>query len=189
MIDDPPYLSLWDAKAKGPVNPIGEAVEPSRLGRILAADGADRWRAEEMGGILRHQLAAPLAADLASELAADEDRSDPPRSAAEGTGDARPTTFGELLHHPNPPVELLRRVKQFAKACKLAGDGPLPGEVATVLYFASIVVARLRCGQQISELGDEAIRNGTAWALSRTWLDQPTRSIFDQAWVAWAAKG
>jgi hypothetical protein len=148
-----------------------ETSDPSRLSRILAADGVGLWRQDEMGSILRHQLSAPLETDLATADAATVPR----------------MTFGELLHHPHPPVEVLRRVKGFAKACKVVSDGPLPSEVATVLYFATIVVARLRCGQRISELDDEALRIGTEWARAQKWVDEPTRSIFDEAAAKWAA--
>jgi len=100
-----------------------------------------------------------------------------------------PATFGDLLHHPQPPLEMLQRVKRFAKACKVKAEGPLPPEVATVLYFASIVVALLRCEARISELDNKAIRTGTEWALAQTWLDQPTRSIFEEAAAKWEPTG
>jgi hypothetical protein len=157
-----------------------ETTHPSRLAQMLTADGADRWRAEEMGAILRHQLSVPLELDLAGTASADS-----AQIAIEGAQTSWPATFGDLLHHARPPLEMLQRVKRFAKACKVKADGPLPTEVATVLYFASIVVALLRCDTRISELDDKAIRTGTDWVLAQTWLDQPTRSIFEQAAAKW----
>jgi hypothetical protein len=157
-----------------------ETTDPSRLAQMLTANGADRWRPAEMGAILRHQLSVELDVDLAGAAPVDS-----PRMAAGGAPMWRPATFGDLLHHPHPPLQMLQRVKRFAKACKVKGDGPLPPEVATVLYFASIIVAMLRCNTQISELDIKAIRTGTEWALSQTWLDQPTRSIFEEAAAKW----
>jgi len=142
-----------------------ESSHPSRLSRMLAADGATLWQPEEMGGVLRHQLSAPLEAELGPV--------GPPTMPG--------MTFGELLHDPHPPVELLRQVKRFAKACTLVRDGPLPPEVAKVLYFGAIVVARLRCGARISELNDEALTKGMEWARAQKWVDPQTRSIFDEA--------
>jgi hypothetical protein len=148
-----------------------ETSDPSRLSQLMAGGDADGWRPEEMGAILLHQLSAPLETGLIPG----------------GAAPTRQMTFGDLLHHPLPPVEMLQRVKEFAKACKLAVDGPLPPEVAAVLYFASIIVARLRCGQRISKLDDDALRMGTEWARDQPWLDPPTRSIFDEAAAKWAA--
>jgi hypothetical protein len=148
-----------------------ETSDPSRLEQILAARGAERWRPQEMGAILRHQLSVPLDMDLA---------------AGSGSPMWR-MTFGELLHHPHPPAEMLQRVKQFAKACKLARDGPLPPEVAAVLYFASIIASRLRCEQRISDLDDDALKRGMEWVRAQRWVDPLTRSIFDEAAAKWAA--
>jgi hypothetical protein len=151
-------------------------MDPSRLAKMLTAHGAERWRPEEMGSILRHQLSVRLEFDLAG-IASDDDA---PPAAPEGAR-MRPATFGELLHHPRPPVAMLRRVKLFAKACKAKAEGPLPPEVATVLYFASIVVALLRCETRITELDDDGLLKGAQWALAQTWLDQSMRSLFEEA--------
>ena len=144
-----------------------QTAHPSRLAMMLKVEGVDRWRPDEMAAILRHQLSSQLESDLAGV-----DRTDPATS---------PMTFGQLLHHVRPPVALLERVKLFAKASKIRATGPLPPQVATVLYFASIVVARLRCDARISGLDDDAIRKGTQWALAQSWLDQPTRTLFEEA--------
>ena len=151
--------------------PEPEPGDPARLSRMLAAGGPVVWRQEEVGAVWRHQLSAPLDVDL--------ERC--------GVPSASGLTFGELLHHPRPSAELLRGVKQFAKACKLVGDGPLPGDVAGMLYFASIAVALLRCGQRISALDDDALRTGLQWARAQAWLDEPTRAIFVEAVGKWAA--
>jgi hypothetical protein len=150
-------------------------TDPSRLAEMLTAHGSDRWRPEDRGPILRHQLSVRLEGDLA----VGDDRNDTPRLAPDGARKMWRMTFGELLNHAHPPVEMLLRVKRFAKACKLNGHGPLPPDVATVLYFASILVARLRCGQRITELDDDALKTGMEWARTQTWVDPATRSIFD----------
>ena len=143
-----------------------QTVHPSRLAMMLTVEGVDRWRPEEMAAILRHQLSSQLESDLAGF-----DRTDHAPS---------PMTFDELLHHVRPPVALLERVKLFAKASK-AATGPLPPQVATVLYFASIVVARLRCDARITGLDDAAILHGTQWALAQSWIDHPMRALFEEA--------
>src|SRR5688500_12051193 len=155
-----------------------DKTEPPRLAEMLALDGraGQVWRAEELSAILRHQLDAPLEFDL-GELSDEYAAVAPP--AAAGTLHWR-VTFGELLHHARPPLPLVERAKRFAKACRNHPEGPLPVEVATVLYFALIVVARLRCdgAPRISALDDAALVEGAHWALAQEWLDERTRGLF-----------
>jgi hypothetical protein len=132
-----------------------------------------------MAAILKHQLSAPLEPDLGAVERPDHGE----RWEHETPTPTWPATFGELMHHPRPPVALLERVKVFAKASKVKATGPLPPQVATILYFASIVVAQLRCDARITGLDDDAILKGTQWALAQSWLDQPTRAIFEEAAV------
>ena len=146
-------------------------TETGRLAALMVADaeGGRPWHPEELGAILRHQLAAPLDEDLGRIVAA-AGRSD------RKTG-PDPVSFADLLQHPDPPPELLEAAKRFAKAQRGRGDAGLPEEVAAVLYHASIVAARLRLGLRISDLGDAALREGLRWALGLPWLDEPTRAL------------
>jgi hypothetical protein len=155
-----------------------DKTEPPRLAEMLALDGraGHVWRAEELSAILRHQLDAPLEFDL-GDLSDEYAAIAPPGD----TGTLRwRVTFGELLHHARPPLPLVERAKRFAKACRNHPEGPLPVEVATVLYFALIVVARLRCdgAPRISALDDAALVEGMHWALAQAWLDERTRALF-----------
>lgn len=156
--------------------PDAFAGEPQSLMQLMDLDllGTAHWRPEELGAILAHQLGAPLAGDLGCYVA-DLDRT----LAAAGI-----RTFGQLLFHPQPPVELLEAVKCFAKASRADPDSPLPDEVATVLYFAAIAAALLRRGQRITQMGDEALRYGLAWVGRQAWLDAQSRALFDEASAA-----
>ncbi len=144
------------------------------LARLIEEAAAPNgpWRAGDLAGVLRHQLAAPPAADLAAD--------DPALQAAlEGLAlAARPPirSFADLFHHPQPPLELLQRCHRFAKRHLSDPAGPLPPEVASVLYYAAILAA-LRIGQSITRLGDHDLRTGAAWLASQPWLDEQTRSI------------
>ena len=139
---------------------------PDALASMLDIDGdtGPAWTGQELEAVLRHQLAAPLRADLGARA-----------SAAEAT-----TTFQDLLHHPAPPVELLTAAKEFAKACRNDPRSGLPSEVAAVLYFAAIVVARRRCGATITQLSPEELRAGVEWVLAQPWVDAATRRLFDE---------
>jgi hypothetical protein len=91
------------------------------------------------------------------------------------------SSFADLLHHPRPPLEMLRMTKRFAKAARHHPDSPLPPQVANVLYYASIAAALLRCGRRISELDDASLQKGLAWCTSRDWVDAPLRGLLREA--------
>jgi hypothetical protein len=141
---------------------------------------AGAWRAEELGAVFAHQLSAPLTDDLKA-LGADAARR---LAEAAPAGGPPILTFGDLLHHPRPPVELLDATKRFAKVCRSHPDGPLPDEVATVLYLAAIAAAMLRCGRRISRMDNAALDYSFGWALRQGWLDAATRRLFQEAKAA-----
>jgi len=176
-----------------------DANEPQSLARMMHLDegGEALWEPDELGAILQHQLDAPLEFDLSrlgpSPLAS-------VRGPEKGTGpicrngpagalhklDLSPFpntihTFRDLFHHPSPPVELLEWTKAFAKSCRSRDDGPVPDEVATVIYFLSIVTAMSRCGKRISQLDDQSLRYGLRWALKQPWVDEATKGCFRRA--------
>jgi hypothetical protein len=150
----------------------------------MAPDEPPAWSADDLAVILRHQLAVPLEFELADwaghpwEGAGDEPPP-PPRRVEDRT--ILRTTFQELLHHPRPPLEMLRRVKAFAKFAQAQPSTGVPVEVATVLYFAAIVVAMMRCGTSLTTLPPDRVSAGVAWALDQAWLDGPTRELFADA--------
>ena|SRR5438093_9732349 len=153
-------------------------AEPKRLAALLEIDQvpARVWRLDELTAIFKHQLAAPVQLDLAEGTA--------------GNAPALPSafpeirTFDELFHYPKPPIELLKSVKEFAKANRDHPASALPREIATALYYGSIVVARWRCGEVITTLNDEELRAGIEWAIAQPWVDERTRSLLREASVA-----
>lgn len=76
---------------------------------------------------------------------------------------------------------MLRLVKEYAKMNRSKADSPLPSEVAGVLYFLSIAVARVRCGMRISHLSDRQLGEGVAWAQEREWVDPGTKELLREA--------
>jgi hypothetical protein len=153
----------------GDAQSLTHLIDPALLDHRL-------WQPEELGAILVHQCEASLARDLepfVSDLAA--------RLADAAAEDGPPLrTFGDLLAHPRPPLELLDAVKQFARHCRTHPDGPLPEEIATVLYLAAIVAARVRLGERITSMDDAALRSALDWALGQPWLDPATRTLLDE---------
>jgi hypothetical protein len=137
----------------------------------VESDGKCPWRPEELAAILRHQLAAPLEGGC-PDLCADENGPVPIDAADTSLG-----SLNDLFRSPRPPIELIERVKRFAKACRTRPDSPLPDEIATVLYLLAIVAAKTKCGRSISQLDDATLQTSLAWALRQPWLDETTRQL------------
>ena len=144
---------------------------------VSSEDDGRLWRDDELGAILRHQLSAPLYVDL---INCERGLALKVRNLAESLG-LTLKSFGDLLAHPNPPLELLKITKDFAKASRLSPHSPMPREIASVLYFASIAAALVRCGRRITSLSDEALSDGLRWVLGRRWLEEPTRNLTAEA--------
>lgn len=150
---------------------------PATLAPLLGLHEArGAWQAVELADILAHQLRAPLLFDL-KQPEVPSCAGDPQRAAPAATM----KSFGDLLRHPAPPVELLRLTKEFAKSSDGAGGCALPAEVATVLYYAAIAAARLRLNVQISKLTTSELQDGFNWAIRQQWIDDHTRSLFTEA--------
>jgi RNA polymerase sigma-70 factor (ECF subfamily) len=90
-------------------------------------------------------------------------------------------SFSDLLHQPNPVPELLELVKDFAKENRTDPESPLGREVATVLYYASIAAALVRCGRRITRQEDATLRQGFEWGCERPWVDERTRELLGTA--------
>ena len=129
-----------------------------------------------MGAIFRHQMDAPLGFDLESMGRATTKKS----QALNGADLLLVQSFGQLLRHPAPPLELLTITKDFAKQHYLRSNGPLPREVARVLYVSCIAAALVKRGARITKLDDSHVRSGFEWGLSRPWLDENTRQLLQR---------
>ncbi len=156
--------------------------DESLLARMmdLKTEGLSHWDARDLEAVFEHQLRAPLESDLAAMrpgmgawLAELNAGLDPPVR-----------TFGDLFSHAQPPRELLDLVKDFAKKCRSDPEGPLPDDVAAVLYLAAIAAARTRRGERITRLADEGLRHGMGWAVRQTWLDPGTRGLLEEGRTA-----
>lgn len=135
------------------------------------------WRADELAAIFRHQMSAPMLVDLGSF---------DPRTATQlrNLSDAQGLllkSFADLFHHPAPVIELLKLVKDFAKANLDHPEGGLPNEIAAALYYTSIAAALVRLDARISKLPDADLCQGLRWTIEQTWMDEQTRELLAQA--------
>lgn len=163
-------------------------IDPVSLADLMdcRGDQEEAWSADDLEAILEHQLAADVQFDL--------ERSDE-AVGLDVPGMLRSTTepsirsFRDLFEHPEPPTELLDLTRRFAKACRSRGDSPLPAEIATILYLASIAVAMIKRNDRLTSLADEALCNGFDWALGQAWLDESTRQLLHRGREALASHG
>jgi hypothetical protein len=156
-----------------------ENVDPVTLSELFSVGEEDRpraWTAEVLREVLSHQLRAALVYDLGSVGALRD---------AEALGQQGVRTFADLMLHESPPLDLLRLAKDYFKSSLVSEHGPLPPDVARLLYYAVIGVAGLRHGQSISSLTKEELTRGLKWAASRDWADEPLRAVLDEA-LQWA---
>ena len=156
-----------------------ESPATDRLSRLLeSVNGSEGgWSQDELCQVWQHQLASALGSDL------DESET--------GTTEITATqinTFKDLFWHPSPPVEFLRLVKGFAKQHLDHPHSPLPKEIATGLYYLSIVTALIRTDHLISRLDDDTLKQGFKWGLQQPWLDEDTKELLQVGLVRLAAK-
>jgi hypothetical protein len=134
-------------------------THPSRLSALMGLDAQQSlWSEADLAAILRHLLETPI-------------------STQTGQPDHR-QTFGQLFAARKPSIEHLRTVKEFAKSARIDPDVGLPADIATVIYYATLIAARLRCKQAISQLSDPELRDGIDWTLSRPWLPDTLTHLF-----------
>jgi hypothetical protein len=154
---------------------------PKALAALLAAreERGRLWRSDELAAVFRHQMSAPVMVDLGGF--------DPPTAVrlttlSESQGLVL-KSFGELFHHPAPPLELLELTKDFAKLNLDHPDSTLPNEIAAALYYTSIAAALVRLDTRITQLKDADLRRGLQWTREQPWTDLETKDLAGKALV------
>jgi hypothetical protein len=152
---------------------------PEGLARILALDEAasELWEPQEMQAIWKHQLRAPIYLDLSTvESARAMDLEHAPH--------LKPflnQSFGELITHPQPPVELLTLTKDFAKHALGSAEDAQLKDIASALYCISYAAGMTRCSIRIGSLSDAELQRVFRWALGRSWLDEASKKVISEA--------
>jgi hypothetical protein len=131
------------------------------------------WAPHELKEMLQHQLSAPLQVSLGTQTAEISHqlkvaRRDPL------------LTLEQLLNDPQPPIELLKQVKQFAKMCLRDRENPLPSEIVMLLYYSSIAAGMVRLNHPISELPPAALKRGMGWLAEQQWVTEDVRALLEE---------
>jgi len=146
----------------------------------LMATGEERaklWRPEDLAAMFRHQMSAPMLVDLGGFDARTATKL---RTLSDAKG-LLLKSFGDLFHHPSPPVELLELVKNVAKANLDHPESGLPGEIASVLYYSSIAAALVHLDTRISQLSNSDLKRGLRATAEQPWLDEKTKGLLAEA--------
>jgi hypothetical protein len=147
-------------------------ADPRRLAELLRPT-KKLFASSDLGQMLTHQLGAALhfpESELETRLA---------QALAALSPEQRTSlrTFGDLLGRPRPPAELLLLLKDFAKGMLKHPDTLMPQKLARALYFTAIAAARIQGLERFTELDEEGVRKGMAWALEQAWLGEPCRGL------------
>ena len=155
-------------------------TDPRAMSTMLELRDPDQhaWRPHELRDMLAHQLSGPLQLSLgalSAEVAHQVRLAQPPVAPL--------LTLGELLRHPQPPVELLKLVKRFAKMCRRDPQNPLPPELVMLLYYASIAASLVRLQKAISDLPPASLMHGLTWLAAQDWVDEEVKTLLTAAAV------
>ncbi|HKD38496.1 MAG TPA: sigma-70 family RNA polymerase sigma factor, partial [Pirellulales bacterium] len=147
--------------------------KPSLLARLFGVEESREavWEPFDYENMLSRLLKAPLADALPGidhrTIAA----------AVQSLPDATPATltlFG-VFADSAPPIDLLRAIKDWSRRSTRSKDSPLPLDVASLLYFASIAAAQVRRGEWISKLDPAIFHRGVEMFLAESWVGEPVR--------------
>lgn len=86
---------------------------------------------------------------------------------------------GDVLFSAEPSIDVLRAIKVRWKAMRLRQGSNESGVAATALYYLSLLVARIRCGTQITSLRDVDLRKGLTWLVVQPWIEDPLTKFVD----------
>ena len=152
---------------------------PESLARILALDeeAGDLWAPEELRAIWQHQMSAPVDIDLGglNTSGAGALQNSPAMQSFKGK------SFSELFAALEPPLELLKLTKEFAKQTLKDSEETQLKEVASALYYASYAAGLVRLNMRIGSLENDELLPGFTWGLNRSWLDEGTKQLFAEA--------
>lgn len=143
------------------------------VGRLLTMveESSHPWSDSDLRAMMRHQLEAPVVVDLQTPSDVEWGRSRRATLSNPAIG-----SMLDLLRHPKPSLELLTLVKDFAKASRNEAGDLLPADIATVLYYTCIMLARVRCDRRITQLDDQSLITGLDWVIGLVWIDEELRA-------------
>lgn len=158
------------------VDAVGSAT-PEQLARILHAnqETCSSWTEQDLPAMYRHQLSARLeSAPSQSRLPQSGEHVQPSTPAL--------TTLHDVLCCPQPPIALLRSLKDRFKAqAGPADDRDAEQMVAYLFYLLSIAAAQVKLAARITTLADVDLLRAYDWARVLPFLEQSDRTLLNEA--------
>jgi hypothetical protein len=140
----------------------------------VRAPGTHAWPESDLRAMLEHLLIAPLPLALGIRPGHVE-------SLLKGANLAATFSLGDLFEEANPPVSLLRLVKDIFKTGANDPCSSLPGDLLLLLYYAVVALARVRGVGGVSSIKSEALDRGLRWGSDRPWVTAPLKSLLQGA--------
>jgi hypothetical protein len=172
-------LRIAGPQGQGPerVAAVDES-NPSELACLLSVRGTPEgnWQPVELGGLLRHCLAAPVSEYL-------RDTGQPLEYAADSPSECAVVAMplGELFQRSDPPLGLLIAAKRHARRLMNPGASDMPVEIHQLVYFASIAAALVHHGEQISKSSPNVLRVAWGWLVTEPYTDDGLKRLFATA--------
>jgi hypothetical protein len=168
--DSTPYCS---DDAKG----LPELIDCSLydIALILTADPAPRENEEHRIEFL-HYLKQPLFDRLLQE------RHQERLTQVANESELLQANVGEVLFHEDPPLELLRGLKDTVKVLRRAADDDgYANSVLVAVYYLCAAAAMAAHGQAIVRCSDEELATNFRWLAQLPWADEPTKQLAERA--------
>jgi len=131
------------------------------------------WSSRDLCAILEHQLSTLLVAEM-DQLAATSRLSHERVSAILQKAGCR--TYLDVFEHGSPSADVLRLVKNLAKA-SLAHEEGLPRDVARVLYVLALLRGRQHGVAGLTSLDDASLDREARRCLTFGWLPEAVRRL------------
>lgn len=90
-------------------------------------------------------------------------------------------TFGDLLNHRHPPIEMLKFAKEFGKAIVHSGKTVWPVEVGQALNYAAYAAAFVCWRERLGTLSKADLEKGFRKLAARDWIPPNLRELFTKA--------
>jgi RNA polymerase sigma-70 factor (ECF subfamily) len=92
-----------------------------------------------------------------------------------------PGTLRELVEDPAAPIELLRRVKDWANVCRWGQDALFPAPLANGIFFLVLALAAVHSGTRMTGMRDGELKAGYQWLLEQPWFESEYRGLLQRA--------
>jgi len=125
----------------------------------------------------QHQMDSPINFDLGTVRESELQRKKTTESFAEATRSSI-KTFRDLFTNRNPPLDLLKLSQKFFKhRLALEPHDSINQKVSYLFYLMSIVVARVRCGVNISKLTNQQQLQTINSIVKQPWVQDQIREL------------